>query len=165
MRRRVRERDARARAARVASTARARDARGRRRRGLGIGIGIGSAPAASRAHAGPHDVVVKRTTPRPTRAVTRTGAATTKSAKHHRRSRAWTPDAIRDANANEFHGTTRARREDLGTRANANEGDRFPYGEGFAFSSATCETEEMVALATALVGERATDAVGKRAGE
>ena len=141
---------------------RARVARARRRRARATREGdedaelesaSASAPAASRAHVGPHDVEVKRTTPRPTRAVTRTGAATTKSAKHHRRSRAWTPDAIRDANANEFHGTTRARREDLGTRANANEGDRFPYGEGFAFSSSTCETEEMVALATALVGD------------
>ena len=71
---------------------RARVARARRRRARATREGdedaelesasaSASAPAASRAHAGPHDVEVKRTTPRPTRAVTRTGAAATKSAK------------------------------------------------------------------------------------
>ena len=134
-------RDARERAARVArpATRRARDDDAAESESV-------SEPG-SRAHAGPHDVVVKRTTPRPTRAVARTGAVATKSAKAHRRQRAWAPDAL------EFHGLVRARREDLGTRANEDERERFPYGDGFAFARATCETETMVALATAMVGE------------
>lgn len=94
-----------------------------------------------RAHVGPVDVRVKRTTPRDARAVRRTGettTTTTRSAKELRRARTYAPDAY------EYHGFVRVRKEGLGARVNEDASSRFPFGDGFEFETCECETEEMV---------------------
>ena len=155
---------------------RARVARARRRRARATREGdedaelesasaSASAPAASRAHVGPHDVEVKRTTPRPTRAVTRTGAATTKSAKHA--PKVARVDAGRDSRRERERVSRdwRGRGGKIWGRARTRtRGERFPYGEGFAFARATCETEDDGGARDGAGRGRATDAAGKRAG-
>ena len=92
-----------------------------------------------RAHVGPVDVRVKRTTPRDARAVRRTGeTTTTRSAKELRRARTYAPDAY------EYHGFVRVRKEGLGATVNEDASSRFPFGDGFEFETCECETEEMV---------------------
>ena len=101
-----------------------------------------------RAHVGPVDVRVKRTTPRDARAVRRTGettTTTTRSAKELRRARTYAPDAY------EYHGFVRVRKEGLGATVNEDASSRFPFGDGFEFETCECETKEMVAATASMV--------------
>ncbi len=100
-----------------------------------------------RAHVGPVDVRVKRTTPRDARAVRRTGETTrTRSAKEcRRRAKTYAPDAY------EYHGFVRVRKEGLGATVNEDASSRFPFGDGFEFETCECETKEMVAATASMV--------------
>lgn len=98
------------------------------------------------AHVGPLDVRVKRTTPRPVNEVQRTGTRSSVSVKEARRTRRYIPDAY------EFHGHVRVRKSGLGVRPGL-EGSRFPYGDGFAFESCECVTEEMLDVVGPMVNE------------
>lgn len=98
------------------------------------------------AHVGPLDVRVKRTTPRPVNEVQRTGTRSSMSVKEARRTRRYVPDAY------EFHGHVRVRKSGLGVRPGA-EDSRFPYGDGFAFESCECATEEMLDVVGPMLNE------------